>query len=171
MALNAREMKTDSLRRPPGIETESAGTAAVLLISPIGEDHEALIRILSRTESPARAEGKWTIYPARTLASALQLMRENPVAIVLSECDLFPGTWKDVLAELSKLFDPPMLIVASRLADEYLWAEALNLGAYDVLAKPFEREEVIRVLRSAWRQKRTEVEARSRTTLMMAASA
>jgi hypothetical protein len=30
--------------------------------------------------------------------------------------------------------DPPVLIVTSRLADEYLWAEALNPGAYDVLA-------------------------------------
>ena len=47
--------------------------------------------------------------------------------------------------------DPPVLIVTSRLADEYLWAEALNLGAYDVLAKPFDASEVIRVLYSAWR--------------------
>jgi CheY-like chemotaxis protein len=38
--------------------------------------------------------------------------------------------------------DPPMLIVTSRLADDYLWAEALNLGAYDVLAKPFDASEV-----------------------------
>ena len=43
------------------------------------------------------------------------------------------------------------LIVTSRLADEYLWAEALNLGAYDMLAKPFDASEVVRVLGSAWR--------------------
>jgi len=36
------------------------------------------------------------------------------------------------------------LIVTSRLADECLWAEALNIGAYDVLAKPFDRNEVRR---------------------------
>jgi FixJ family two-component response regulator len=41
--------------------------------------------------------------------------------------------------------------VTSRLADEYLWAEALNLGAYDVLAKPFDTSEVMRVVASAWR--------------------
>ena len=47
--------------------------------------------------------------------------------------------------------DPPVLIVTSRLADEYLWAEALNLGAYDVLVKPFDASEAVRVLDSAWR--------------------
>jgi len=45
---------------------------------------------------------------------------------------------------------PPMLIVASRTADEYLWAEALNLGAYDVLSKPYRAAEVVRVLSMAW---------------------
>jgi hypothetical protein len=45
----------------------------------------------------------------------------------------------------------PLLIVASRLADEYLWAEVLNLGGHDVLAKPFQGAEVQWVLESAWR--------------------
>ncbi len=56
-----------------------------------------------------------------------------------------------MLEYFSRLPDPPLLIVTSRLADEYLWAEALNLGAWDVLAKPFDREEVSRVLGFAWR--------------------
>jgi DNA-binding NtrC family response regulator len=38
-----------------------------------------------------------------------------------------------------------MLIVTSRLADDRLWAEALNLGAYDVIAKPFDASEVVRI--------------------------
>jgi DNA-binding response OmpR family regulator len=42
------------------------------------------------------------------------------------------------------------LIVTSRLADEKLWAEALNLGAYDVLAKPFDRQELVRTANLAW---------------------
>jgi hypothetical protein len=31
---------------------------------------------------------------------------------------------------------PPLLVVTSRLADDRLWWEALNLGGYNVLAKP-----------------------------------
>jgi DNA-binding NtrC family response regulator len=40
--------------------------------------------------------------------------------------------------------------VTSRAADERLWAEALNLGAYDVLAKPFDPTEVCRIVSLAW---------------------
>ena len=45
---------------------------------------------------------------------------------------------------------PPSFIVTSRLADERLWVEALNVGAYDVLVKPFDVAELKRVLNSAW---------------------
>jgi hypothetical protein len=40
---------------------------------------------------------------------------------------------------------PPSLIVFSCLADEFLWAEVLNLGGFDVRMTPFEPEEVLRV--------------------------
>ena len=40
--------------------------------------------------------------------------------------------------------------MASRLADEAFWAEVLNLGAYDVLMKPFDATEVFRVVSLAW---------------------
>ena len=55
-----------------------------------------------------------------------------------------------MLEQIALLAKPPYLVVTSRLADDYLWAEALNLGAYDVLPKPFETAEVERVLGSAW---------------------
>jgi len=55
-----------------------------------------------------------------------------------------------MLEQVGCLPSPPLLIVSSRLADERLWAEALNLGAWDVLAKPFDKREVIRAVTSAW---------------------
>jgi len=58
---------------------------------------------------------------------------------------------RDVLEQVTILPDPPSFIVTSRLADERLWAEALNLGAYDVLAKPFDSTEAMRVVGAAWR--------------------
>ena len=71
-------------------------------------------------------------------------------ALVLCDRDLFPGSWKEILHGIKRMSNPPLLVVTSRLADEQLWAEALNLGAYDVLAKPFEVTEVNRVLSLAW---------------------
>jgi hypothetical protein len=42
------------------------------------------------------------------------------------------------------------LVVAAPDVDESLWAEVLNLGGYDILKMPFQRQEVIRVLSLAW---------------------
>jgi FixJ family two-component response regulator len=42
----------------------------------------------------------------------------------------------------------------SRHADERLWAEVLNLGGYDLLAKPLEGDEVSRVVEMACRHGR-----------------
>ena len=74
------------------------------------------------------------------------------VPIELCERESAAGSWKDVLESVGKFSEPPVLIVASRTADEYLWAEALNLGAYDVLSKPYYPAEVVRVLSMAWLQ-------------------
>ena len=59
--------------------------------------------------------------------------------------------WRQVLAQLETLQSEPVLIVASHLADEDVWAEVLNLGAFDLLlSAPFVPEEVLRVTESAW---------------------
>jgi DNA-binding response OmpR family regulator len=39
------------------------------------------------------------------------------------------------------------------LADERLWAEVLNLGAYDLLAKPFDVREVLHAVTTACRRR------------------
>jgi DNA-binding response OmpR family regulator len=53
--------------------------------------------------------------------------------------------WQDLLSYLAEVLDPPRLVITSRL-DERLWAEALNLGSWDVLIKPFDGAEVRRVV-------------------------
>ena len=79
------------------------------------------------------------------------LWREHRVAVVVSDSDLSDGTWKDLLTDLRTAPNPPRLIVTSDLADERLWAEVLNYGAYDVLVKPFHPAEVLRIVSAAWR--------------------
>jgi DNA-binding NtrC family response regulator len=126
------------MKKPPNIETT---TNIVLSISPNDEDWVALARIF-KTD--------WTVIASATLASALSVLREIPIPILICDCDLTPGTWEEMWDHVSRLPDPPLLILTSRLADERLWAEALNLGAWDVLAKPFRTEEAIRIVASAW---------------------
>jgi DNA-binding NtrC family response regulator len=113
----------------------------VLSISANVEDCASLERIF---------KSNWTVSSSSTIASALSVLRETPIPIVICDCDITPGTWREMLDHISLLPDPPLLIVTSRLADERLWAEALNLGAWDVLAKPFDTNEATRIVSAAW---------------------
>ena len=142
----------------------------LLSISPLDEDHISLEALLNRRDGHPRSEPQWIIRAVSTVQEALVELRDCRFSVVLSERDLIPGTWKDVLLELQPMPDPPMLIVTSRLADEHLWAEALNLGAHDVLAKPFDQKEVIHVLNSArlWERSRSGLRTRAETTKVTA---
>jgi AmiR/NasT family two-component response regulator len=66
--------------------------------------------------------------------------------VVICETDLPDGSWKDMLAQFARMDCPPFLVVVSRFADERLWSEVLNLGAYNVLAKPLSTREVFHVI-------------------------
>jgi DNA-binding response OmpR family regulator len=118
---------------------------SALVVSPLADDHELLGQTF--------VERAWVLYGARTLGSAVAFLRCRSVPVVIAERDLPPRNWKDALAAIQRLPDPPLLVVASRLADEHLWAEVLNLGGYDVLAKPFQAGELRWVMESAWRIK------------------
>lgn len=115
---------------------------SALLISPAEQDHEILRFLFD--------EQGWTLYSAQSLGSGAKLLRDTVATVVITEAHLPVGTWRDVLSAMSHLSNPPPVIVASLHADDYLWAEALNLGAHDVLVKPFDRTEVVRVLTAAW---------------------
>ena len=128
----------DGTKKPPGFET---ACNIVLSVSPNHEDCASLERIF---------KSGWTVIASATVASALSVLREMPIPIVICDCDIWSGTWREMLDHIAFLPDPPLLIVTSRLADERLWAEALNLGAWDVLAKPFDVDEVVRIVGVAW---------------------
>jgi len=104
----------------------SGGT--VLLVSAEHEDWVQLCRVFEHSE--------WGLKRVHTCADAVQFLDGNTVAAVISARELPDGSWKDLLGHA-----PP--IVYSHAADESLWAEVLNLGGADVLAKPFAAKEVL----------------------------
>jgi DNA-binding NtrC family response regulator len=128
--------------QPTALTTNLRNTVTILSVTPYEEDQFGLQTIISHS--------KWRLHRADRLESALAVLYRHEVGVVLSEIDLPPHSWTDILDAISHAQDAPALIVTSRLADERLWAEALNLGAYDVLAKPFSRDEVLRSVSLAW---------------------
>jgi DNA-binding response OmpR family regulator len=114
----------------------------VLCISAHDSDHHSLGHLFSHT--------KWTLLEARSREEAVRLLRARPVPVVVCDCGLPDGGWKDVIEEAAGLPHPPVVIVTSRLADDSLWSEVMNLGGYDVLEKPFNHSELVRVVSLAW---------------------
>ncbi len=125
---------------PAALATEQ--TVTVLVVSPSEDDHALLESIFDHYNCK--------IHGARTCREALAFLRENPMPVLICECCLPDGKWKDILNAVASMIDPPRLIVSSRHADDCLWAEVLNLGGYDVLMKPFDTKEVSRVVSLAW---------------------
>jgi DNA-binding response OmpR family regulator len=119
-------------------------------VSPISEDHRTIERILNQHSVDSGAEPGWRLTTTSTLAGAMTKLNDGCCPVVVCERDVPPGSWRDLLETTRSLADPPALIVTSRHADDSLWAEALNLGVYDVLAKPFDEGEFTRVLHLAW---------------------
>jgi DNA-binding response OmpR family regulator len=93
----------------------------------------------------------WQLGRVRTRSEARAFMDTTPVRVVISERELPEGGWREMLEDLMERSQPPPLLVTSRLADDSLWAEVLNMGGYDVLAQPLDSEEVARVVSAAAR--------------------
>ena len=145
-----RKKARSVMKNFPGIETNPTTKVTVLSVSPAPDDHAWLRQIFSKSGWAEYTHSQWSLTTSRTLESAVAALRRSTIPIVLCEADLLPGTWREMLEALRHVSNLPLLIVTSRLADEHLWAEALNLGAYDVLAKPFDENEVVRVVSLAW---------------------
>jgi DNA-binding response OmpR family regulator len=122
-------------------KTVEIRTTVVLAISPDVEDHKAVRHILDGSE--------WQTLACETCGQARRLLRQ--ASVVLCEQKLPDGDWKQVLKEIQNMLDPPLLIVTSRLADSGLWAEVLNSGGHDVLAKPLRAEELLWTIATAHR--------------------
>jgi DNA-binding response OmpR family regulator len=97
------------------------------------------------------AAAGWRLHEAPDRRQALHLLERAPIHVVLVQSELPTWNWKKALYDLRRLAQPPQLVVASRTADDYLWAEVLNIGGFDVLPQPLERDETERVIAAARR--------------------
>lgn len=104
----------------------------------------------------------WFTRRVRELRDFREETQKSCPRVVVCEQQLPDGTWKDVLEISGAMHHPAPVVVTSRLADERLWAEVLNLGGYDLLAKPLDRREVFRTMNLAWQHWKNEQRSRER---------
>jgi hypothetical protein len=91
-----------------------------LLVSPFEEDRRLLGEIF--------AEHDWKLFQVSRVQEAIRWIgRCGTPPILICEQDMDDGGWKDMLYHVQELTRGPRFIVASRLADDRLWCEVLNL--------------------------------------------
>jgi len=84
-----------------------------------------------------------------SLDNARSCLEQQEYDVVLTEAALPDGKWLDVLRLVNESPRETEVIVTDPQADARFWAEALNMGAYDLLAQPFYEPEVRRILYNA----------------------
>ncbi len=115
----------------------------MLLISPDSRDHTLLRHVFNHSN--------WVLHQCRSIEEGLRFLARQPIPVVITEERLVGGAdWKSVLSATSNLPRAPKLIVTSHNVDSTLWAEVINLGGYDVLAKPWNEHEVYHAVSQAW---------------------
>ncbi len=117
---------------------------------------KTVVAAIASREDQGRLRGilrfqEWRVQVVQNLRVLTAAVKACSCCVVITDTRLPDGhSWKDALDTMEELWNRPQLIVADRLANEALWAEVLNLGAYDLLVTPFEPAEVQRVVTLAW---------------------
>jgi CheY-like chemotaxis protein len=129
---------------PQAASAEGAAALHLLLVGCDASHAAALGRI-------ARELG-WTFALAASAAKALALPPAGPTVIVFDR-DLPGEDWRRALPRLAALPQTICVLLASPVADPYLWLEVSRHGGDDVLAKPCKTAEVDRAVAFAaiWR--------------------
>lgn len=139
--MNEEASTTPAMTKLPSIDSRHENIT-LLTVNSNPEDRQSLHSILD--------SNGWTIQGAKSIREATRFLQDRP-SMILCEQTLPDGSWKDIFREAQKLDNPAAFVVASRIADQRLWAEVLNLGGFDVLIQPFDRSEVKRVMSMASR--------------------
>jgi CheY-like chemotaxis protein len=113
----------------------------VLSISTVPEDHDSLRRILH--------DPSWRVTAALSCQQAITYLCRDRMDVIVCNCHLPDGSWRDILSYIAELTEPSVVVVTSRAAGADLGAQVRALGGFGVLSKPFQAEEVSRVVIAA----------------------
>jgi DNA-binding NtrC family response regulator len=84
-----------------------------------------------------------------TLQQARNKLERNQYDAILTEASLPDGQWRDALRLARECPRELQVVVTDLQADSAFWNDAINFGAYDLLAQPFYAPEVRRILSGA----------------------
>jgi hypothetical protein len=100
---------------------------------------------------------QWRIGRAPSPDVARTLIGAQPTPIIVYDGDLNTGNWRDAFRDMKDSPSRPCVLLASRVADDYLLQEVLRNHGYDLLPKLAPNEKLIQSLKFAWSWARARV--------------
>lgn len=86
----------------------------------------------------------WEIRLARTVERGLQVLGEFRASVAIYDWPATEQDWRCDVDRLTALADHPCVLLASRVDDEYLCAELVRHGGFDVIPRSADADRLIR---------------------------
>jgi hypothetical protein len=143
--------------RAPGAPGAARAPSAALPAEPAGGRGQT-VALLAVTRDAAQSAALrlvadangWTLALAPSADDAARCLGSGPSVVVIVDRDLPGDDWRRTLPRLAALPRTACVLLASTVADEYLWQEVNRHGGHDILPKPLRRDEVVRAVTFAW---------------------
>ena len=118
---------------------------AIVAVGITAEDLRFLESILARPD--------WDIISVVNAETAAAVLHVNRARIVLLDRDGAGAAWRTVLERLAESSRGASILLVSRVSDDYLWNEVIRAGGYDVVTKPFRKQELRTAIHFALRER------------------
>jgi DNA-binding response OmpR family regulator len=92
---------------------------------------------------------RWTLLWAQDADRAYELISRHRIRIVICDRQVNGEDWRSVVARFAGIQPPVCTLLASEVADEFLWREVVHNKGFEILTKPFDPEKVVRTVRLA----------------------
>lgn len=98
------------------------------------------------------AEG-YQVTSSATVAKALDVLDAQPIELVFTDLKMPRQSGMDLLREIRRRWPSVLVVVVTGFATVETAVEAMKLGAFDYVSKPFRTEQIRRVLALAWEER------------------
>ena len=106
-------------------------------------------------------DGKFDIYLAPDVTTAMNVLETQPVDVLLTDLRLMGGSeGLDMLSRAQSIPHPPVSILMTAYGSEKVAVQAMKRGAYDYITKPLDLEKLEAVLVRALHSRKVETENR-----------
>jgi len=104
-------------------------------------------------------DGKFDIYLAPDVTTAMNVLEAQPVDVLLTDLRLMGGTeGLDLLVRAQSIIHPPVCVLMTAYGSEKVAVQAMKRGAYDYITKPLDLEKLDAVLTRALHSRKVEKE-------------